>query len=130
MALVAFPLSIIACTTGEADSSLSMSLTLNKLSRVTTVEEKMQSVPLTYVPGVSSSAVLHEKREPEIQNKHVKRMEIHRPGHNLAQKEDKICMAFCKTWTPLCHMPTYCCRRFIHLIVPSPCLRLFLHSPE
>lgn len=73
MAFVVFPLSIIACTTGKADSSLSVSLTLNKLSRVMTVEEKMQSVPLTYVPEVSSSAMLHKKREPEIQNKTFKK---------------------------------------------------------
>lgn len=68
MTLVVFPLSIIAGTAGEADSSLSVSLTLNKLSRVMTVEEEMQSVPLTYVPEVSSLAMLHEKREPETQN--------------------------------------------------------------
>lgn len=68
MTLVVFPLSIIARTAGEADSSSSVSLTLNKLSRVMTVEEEMQSVPLTHVPEVSSLAMLHEKREPEIQN--------------------------------------------------------------
>lgn len=87
MALVVFPLSIIACPTGEADSSLSVSLTLNKLSRVMTVKEKVQPVPEAYVPEVRSSAVLHEKRErePEIQRKTFKkRMAIYRPGHHLA----------------------------------------------
>lgn len=83
MTLVLFPLSIIACTTGEADSSLSVSLTLNKLPRVMTVEEEMQSVPLTYVPEVSSFSMLHEKREPEIQNI-LNGIEIYRPGLNLA----------------------------------------------
>lgn len=73
LAFVVFPLSIVVCTTGEAHSSLSMSLTLDKLSHVMTAEEKRQTVSLTCVPEVSSSAVLRKKREPEIQNQTFKK---------------------------------------------------------
>lgn len=69
MAFVVLPLSIIACPTSEADPPFSMSLTLNKLARVMAVEEKMQFVPLTQVPEVSSSTMLCGKRKPEIRSK-------------------------------------------------------------
>lgn len=35
-----------------------------------------------------------------------------------------------RTCTPFFHWPTYCWPTFSHLMVPSPCLRLFFHWPE
>lgn len=56
------PLRLIAGAAGEADAASAVSLALHKLSRVMTVEEEMQLVPLAYVPEVSSSAMLQEKK--------------------------------------------------------------------
>lgn len=124
MLFIVLPLSFVDRTASVVKDSFSVSLTLKEISLVTVVLGILRFIFSPQDPDMCAFAMLPKRKVCELRKKNGGII-----FDKVIQTTGYVVLVYFHTCAPFSHFPTYCCPSFSHFIVPSPCLRLFLHSP-